>query len=218
MIEETRDDNLLPFWVKENLSTFINQKQDHIILDAILDDYSFKNWSLLGNKLFETVIQKNEYAWLLIDGAYSSLKLLKWVSALSKEAENEDSSEKFFFKYSTFVQPNFIVNDQIEKSAEWLSFSRTKQYPLENNLFSEIAPYDSIGCDIFVASPQVSIDLKDERVFTNTNLISIFKQVGSWIYPIEDHLGFIIGLMEGQPMYNQIKQVGWFNEVLKSDD
>lgn len=99
----------------------------HVILEVILEDPSIENWSFLGNKLLETVIFENEYAWILIDGSYSSVKLLNWASIMSEEAENEKSSEIFFFKYLTYAQPHFIINGQVEKSVEWLSFSKTNR-------------------------------------------------------------------------------------------
>lgn len=215
-IDEIHNNYGLPKWVKENLTSFISQK--HVILEVILKNPSFENWHILGNKLFEKIILDNRYAWLLIDGAYSSLRLLQWAAAMSKESENNDSFETFFFKYLTYVQPHYTNNEQVVNSVEWTSFSKTNFFPMDNNLFNTIGQYDSIGCDVCIAAPKLAIDFKHDNLFINTNLNYICERIGSWLYPLEENSGFMFGLLEGQPKYLEVTQKDWLYKMLDSSN
>lgn len=201
-VEQTKE---FPEWLQYATKGFVKQGQNCRIVDIVLNKPSDIKWYTIGKYLFDKIILPCSFGWLSIEGTFSSKQLIVWAKNLVSQIE-EKNAKMFSFNYATYLQPHPMKQDKKIANVNWLSFSSTESLPLDQNVINIISSTDVIGCEIILASPLLTVDINKNKMVTQLNRETMFKYMGSWVVPIENYYGYIIGITKGQPSYNVFSQ------------
>lgn len=203
-IQDLKGPKGLPDWLGDAVSWFVQQGKGYkIALIRAQEEGNKDCWTDLGETLFREMFSPSRELMVFLDGTFPDAVLDSWVAHLNGDAMFENDNEGVFNYTSSTLKGPTMSHFQ-SRYVTWTSVTTYQAAPFGPDVFSLIPSEVPNGCDIIFASPRTGVMNLAHTFAMCPVKETILQNMGSWISPIEDYMGYCVGILEGEPGWESV--------------
>lgn len=190
----------IPDLFLDSINCYWQPKADILIIEVLLKNRVEKKWVKVGNLLMSKLLAGNPYLGICIDGQWPLDLSFSW----ARSSATHTAPAVIEVKWMLTAHP--AKKNVVIPSITWCSVQSTKSPWVESIWESTGSNLFNQGCNLLLTAYNKDImDMLDWNQPLNIqSFCQTLRQAVGWIIPLDENIGFIVGLQSGSKAYQAL--------------